>query len=354
MRQPKPYFRKQTQTWYVQLGKVQHNLGRDEAKAYQRYYELLAGREPASATMTVVTVIDRFMADLKITAKAARTVEWYARYLTHAKTGFKTWVEKNYNGRLTVADVNSEKVNQWFAKCFKDSGDNDKNGAIRALSRAFNWAADEAKIIPNNPIAKMKRPAYAPREGEKAYLTASDWAKLMGIVPDGPFLDLIRFLRLTGARPDEACRAECRHFERDSQCLVFERVSSKGKRRQRVIQLAGEALEIIQRLTLKHGKGSIFQTTRGKRWTNSSLNSRCDFFREKAKLDTFFPYQLRHTYVTDALVGGVDVVALSKIVGHQDLAMINAVYSHLELTGRLGGAKGNYLREVVEKISSVA
>ena len=30
MREPKPFFRKQTRTWYVQIGKKQHNLGPDE------------------------------------------------------------------------------------------------------------------------------------------------------------------------------------------------------------------------------------------------------------------------------------------------------------------------------------
>jgi hypothetical protein len=30
MKFPKPFFRKQTQSWYVQLGKKQHNLGPDK------------------------------------------------------------------------------------------------------------------------------------------------------------------------------------------------------------------------------------------------------------------------------------------------------------------------------------
>ena len=49
MREPKPFFRKQTGTWYVQIGKKQHNLGPDEQVAKQKYHALMAGRQPAFA-----------------------------------------------------------------------------------------------------------------------------------------------------------------------------------------------------------------------------------------------------------------------------------------------------------------
>ena len=37
-RQPKPFFRKQTQSWYVQLGKRQIPLGKDEDEAWKQYH----------------------------------------------------------------------------------------------------------------------------------------------------------------------------------------------------------------------------------------------------------------------------------------------------------------------------
>ena len=35
MRVPKPWFRKQSGTWYVQLDGKQHNLGADKAAAFE-------------------------------------------------------------------------------------------------------------------------------------------------------------------------------------------------------------------------------------------------------------------------------------------------------------------------------
>lgn len=44
MRQPKPFFRKFTQTWYLTLNGKQINLGPDEEAAFEKYHELMAGR----------------------------------------------------------------------------------------------------------------------------------------------------------------------------------------------------------------------------------------------------------------------------------------------------------------------
>ena len=61
MREPKPFFRKQTGTWYVQIGKKQHNLGPDEQVAKQKYHALMAGRQPVADDTTVYAVLFQFL-----------------------------------------------------------------------------------------------------------------------------------------------------------------------------------------------------------------------------------------------------------------------------------------------------
>jgi integrase len=356
MRLNKPFFRKQTQCWYVQDGKRQRNLGKDAEAAKVKYGEWLATRQPVSRKILVVTLIDRFLTDLKGTAKAPKTYDWYWRHLDHPKTGFKRWILTRHSGELPLDQVAAEHVKAWLKAFYATSGDNNKNGAVRAICRVFNWAAEEYKDIPPNPLGKAKwRAAAHPREGKVAYLKPSDWERILAEISSRPdwqfFLDIIKFLRLTGARPDEACKADCRHFDAENKCLVFERIASKGKRRQRVIQLTGESLEIVKRLTMKHGDGPIFRTIRGKRWTNSGLNSRCDFFRERAKVESFFPYQLRHSFITDMLKKGVEPMTVALWVGHTSIKMIMEVYQHLQLAGEVSG-KGNYLRETLERVSA--
>jgi integrase len=42
-------------------------------------------------------------------------------------------------------------------------------------------------------------------------------------------------------------------------------------------------------------------------------------------------YAIRHTYISDALIAGVDPVTLSRIVGHADLKMIQTIYAKVEM-----------------------
>ena len=42
MKQPKPFFRRFTQSWYVQIGNQQINLGRDRKLAWEKYHQLMA------------------------------------------------------------------------------------------------------------------------------------------------------------------------------------------------------------------------------------------------------------------------------------------------------------------------
>ena len=44
MRQAKPWYRKSTKTWYVQLDGRQVPLGKDKDEAFQKYHQLMTGR----------------------------------------------------------------------------------------------------------------------------------------------------------------------------------------------------------------------------------------------------------------------------------------------------------------------
>jgi hypothetical protein len=60
MRQPKPFYRRQTRSFYVQLDDSQINLGPDEAEAYRRWHLLMAGAdESVIAAMNEARPIDK-------------------------------------------------------------------------------------------------------------------------------------------------------------------------------------------------------------------------------------------------------------------------------------------------------
>src|SRR5437762_2958072 len=74
---PEPFFREDRGTWYVQIHGKQHNLGRDEEGAKQRWHELMAAPpQPKAVSPGIVAgIVDDFL-DWVTANRAVRTFEW--------------------------------------------------------------------------------------------------------------------------------------------------------------------------------------------------------------------------------------------------------------------------------------
>jgi integrase len=204
-------------------------------------------------------------------------------------------------------------------------------------------------LIPSNPIQGMERPQAQSRD---VYLAPAQWDRFRAAARrDQALLDFAVVLKATGCRPQELRAAEARHFDRAQGCLVLEkgvmgadgREGVKGKRAERVIQLEGEALAIVQRRALKYRDGKLFRNRREQPWTGNAI---VQAFQEcSTKLG--FPitsYTLRHTFITDALVAGIDPVTVATLVDHSDLSMITRVYNKLR-------KRGDHLKRALAKIN---
>jgi site-specific recombinase XerD len=95
--------------------------------------------------------------------------------------------------------------------------------------------------------------------------------------------------------------------------------------------LIAVALAIIKRLALKYPEGKLFRNRLGNPWTSDAFNCRCATLRETLGFDTIFPYAVRHTFITDMLIAGIDAISLAELVGHKDATMILKVYQHVAL-----------------------
>ena len=61
-KEPKPFFRRFTRTWYVQLGGKQINLGPDKKAAWNEYHELMTSRHAlASVTVPVIEFFESYL-----------------------------------------------------------------------------------------------------------------------------------------------------------------------------------------------------------------------------------------------------------------------------------------------------
>ena len=78
--------------------------------------------------------------------------------------------------------------------------------------------------------------------------------------------------------------------------------------------------------------GYLFTRRDGKRVGYDSIVVRFRKAAEAAGLGEMTPHNLRHLYVTALLTNGVPITDVSPMLGHRDIGVTSAVYSHLTET----------------------
>jgi integrase len=364
----KPFFKASRNTWYVQIGTKQHNLGPDRQQAFERYHELMRHQPREADCSLAVGVLDAFLSWAK-NNKKPRTYEWYQRHIQVFARSVPVLLS---TGQLKKHHLTA------CVESLKDWSPSSKNGLCRAVCRAFSWAEQE-ELIPRSPLARFKKPKAKRRE---VVITDEEFAFMLASFKIQNIHDLLTTAWETGARPQEITAVERRHVDLQLGRWVFPPEESKGGERPRIVYLNAAALEITTRLCLKHPDGPIFRNEDGERWNRHSLN--CVFGRLQVTLGMrrmkelgitveplkrfkkadypdaealaaarsakksdlherrkeiyklarkhgrkFTLYHLRHSFCTRALKRGVDPLTVANLLGHADPSMLAKVYSHL-------------------------
>jgi integrase len=216
MRKPsKPWYRKYNDTWYVCLSGRQVPLakGKDNKKEAERaFHRLMAGEMPSasrSKDTRVVTVLDLFL-DHAQRHNSASTYDWYKHFLQDFSDLY---------GALKVEDLRPFHVTRWV-----DSHPDWKGGqwgAVTAVKRAFNWAADEG-LIAESPVKKVKKPAVRARD---RFLTQEERRRIVANYREAdPFRDFLFAMEQTGCRPGEVAAVTSEHADLHLGVWVFEQL----------------------------------------------------------------------------------------------------------------------------------
>ena len=295
----------------VKLAKGREN----ESAAYERWHELGTHKPDVVDVGDVVALLDQFLDHCK-TETSEATYEWYLYFFK----AFKAWLigEKL---SLDVSELIPAHITNWLKSQTKWSKST-KNGAVRAIRRAFRWL-DEEGHISSYPLKGLKAP---PRGRRETIVSPEKFAEILAAIPDQQFKDLLVFIYATGCRPQEVVHVEKRHVELPLNRIVFPASGSKGKEYPRVVYMNEAAVEVVTRLCEKWPDGKIFRNKRGTPWNRNSV--RCRFRRLREKVGHFCAYHLRHTYATEALQH-LDAFTVSVLMGHADVSKLARQYQHL-------------------------
>jgi integrase len=353
---PKPFFKTNRNTWYVEIGRSQHALGKHPDDLPQpvkkrgvwqappailsAFYQIMATavtepgppRAESTDALTVAEVYDKFLTWCRQNREAL-TYQSYHDFI-------QAFIDHlGQKALMPVAELRPFHVAEWIDR-HPQWGPTRRRNAIIQLQRPFNWA-HKLGYLPDNPIRHIEKPQAKRRENP---VSPEDFSTICAKVRDESFRDLLTFAWETGSRPQEARHIEPRHVNLDARRIEIPPAEAKGRKRWRIIRLTDRALAIIKRLLSTSTDGKLFRNLRGRPWNRQAIS--CRFQRLKKKLGKrFAAYDLRHGFAERLLERGVDHLTVAELMGHANGQMIATVYQHLN---KAEGHLDRVLREASE------
>jgi integrase len=219
-------------------------------------------------------------------------------------------------------------------------------GSCIAFSAAVKWG-----VVAVNPVAAAEPPRVPHTEIE--ILTPGEIKTVLAALRGRPLCPVAVLALATGMRRGELAalrwgdvdfdggkiRVE-RSLEQTNAGLTFK--SPKTKAGRRTVSIPTSIVAELrrhwskqqqQRLVLGMGKAGaddlVFARPDGRPWAPDSLTSAWQKAVATLKLPTVTLHALRHTHVSQLIAAGLDVVTISRRVGHSNPTITLGVYAHL-------------------------
>lgn len=277
--------------------------------------------------------IDLFLR-VKSASREPATVTWYRKVLGYYRNA-SAHIQPAWPPTITHCLA--------FLETYKDLKDYSRNNYYRALHSWLNWLK-RVGYIEQNPLDFLD-PIPAPKPLPRAPLE-QDTAALLAIIESmaGTWraardMALFSVALTTGARPVELAKMLVTDFA-GQQIRVYSR---KDKRTRELVlddetfvtlghweKVRGElAPAELRHLWVSDYQGKGFQPL-----TYWGIYQRLKFWRNKADIEHFSPYALRHAFAIYSLRAGADLLDVRDQMGHASIKT-TAIYTQVVNQGRL-------------------
>ena len=219
--------------------------------------------------------------------------------------------------RITPAQVGT-----WFNR-FSRTAPGNANHALDLLTQIMNFAIARGHLE-TNPARDVER---NPRRMLTRFLSRDEVARLHRVLDRQTRdsrreqADIIRLLLLTGCRRNEILRLRWSEVDRDRLVLA------DGKTGPRIVPLNTPARHILQRRP-NGGSPFVFPSPRDPDRPRSRNLPFWYRARREAGIEDVRLHDLRHTHATHAVMNGVPVPVVSRLLGHSDVRS-TLRYAHL-------------------------
>ena len=257
----------------------------------------------------------------KIKSATYRSYSLTVRYIKeHSKNHLITEL-KEYHGQNIINKLLKEK----YSKSTLDK--------IKIVLKASLVYAVRNEWIETNPFLYLSVPASAPVK-EVVSLTLTEQKKIEKACEYSDYGDATLFLLQTGLRLDELINLKWNDFtpkenSEIKKAFIYIR-KSKTKKGVRIVPL----LDVAESIILKQRKinAYIFNCREDTPFSATVLSRHNKRLRESTGIENFTNHICRHTFATRAVEKGMNIKALSAILGHSDVSFTMRRYAHADDT----------------------
>ena len=204
------------------------------------------------------------------------------------------------------------------------------NKCVTILKAALNRCFQDG-LIDSDKEWKRFKSFVKVNTSRSAYLTVEEAQRLINTADAASgFRDLVHAALLTGCRYGELCALRVKDFA-DGKIAI--RKSKTGKPRH--VRLTEEGIEFFETLTAGRPANEMMLLNRrlGHEWRKSEQDRP---MREACAAARITPavgiHQLRHTWASLSLMGGMPLLVIANNLGHRDTRMVELHYGHLAET----------------------
>lgn len=218
------------------------------------------------------------------------------------------------------------------------------------ISEVLNYAELEM-IITVNPAKRVRLPKMA--TPERDYFQPEEVAAILAAADKEPiqWRAMVYMFALTGARRGEVCGMKWSNLDWEKKQIKIDSsvvylpgngtIEGPTKTRNtRFVSLPTEAMQVLKKLHLWQIEQRLLW---GDQWTESDylftlerggvinpgmIQGRFDRFSRKYDLPHIHPHAFRHTAASIMISSGIDVVTVSKMLGHSTPATTENIYAH--------------------------
>lgn len=239
------------------------------------------------------------------------------------------------NNCIEILDINYDVVNRYlkylYEKKISKSSISRKLSSIRGL---YNYLIRENIVSINyfNEVSNPKKDLYLPR-----FLKREELDKIFSVCDNKNPIEqrdtlVMELLYATGLRVSELVNIKVANIDQKNRTI---KVLGKGSKERIVIfnNHTKEAMDIYLREGYKtfnkEGSQYLILNKNGNKLSERYVRNIVDKFVRKAGLNIKIgPHTLRHTFATDMLENGSDLMTVKELLGHESLNT-TSIYTHV-------------------------